>query len=77
MLAWTLTRRILPQNIRAETQFHVDFTVAEHLPLFGGIIGIGANGFYYQQVTGDSGSGAQSLGILKAKRLASVPCFPI
>jgi hypothetical protein len=40
------------------TQFHVDFTIAEHLPLFGGIIGIGANGFYYQQVTGDSGSGA-------------------
>ncbi len=26
------------------TQFHLDFTVAEHLPLFGGIIGVGANG---------------------------------
>ena len=39
-------------------QFHLDITAAEHLPLFGGIIGLGANGFYYQQVTGDSGSGA-------------------
>lgn len=29
-----------------------------HLPLFDGVMGIGANGFYYQQVTGDSGSGA-------------------
>ena len=40
------------------TQFHFDFTVAEHLPLFGGLIGIGANGFYYQQISDDSGSGA-------------------
>ena len=40
------------------TQFHFDLTVAEHLPLFGGLIGIGANGFYYQQISDDSGSGA-------------------
>jgi hypothetical protein len=40
------------------TQFHLDATVAQHLPLLGGVIGIGANGFYYQQITGDSGSGA-------------------
>ena len=40
------------------TEFHLDFTAAEHLPLFGGIIGVGANVFYYQQITGDSGSGA-------------------
>jgi len=26
--------------------------------LFGGIAGVGANAFYYQQITGDSGSGA-------------------
>ncbi len=40
-------------------QFHLDATVAEHLPLFGGFIGVGANAFYYQQVTADSGSGAR------------------
>lgn len=34
-------------------------TVAQHLPLFGGFIGLGANGFYYQQLSGDTGSGAR------------------
>ncbi len=39
--------------------FHLEATVAEHLPLGKvGIIGVGANAFYYQQITGDSGSGA-------------------
>jgi len=39
--------------------FHLDGTVAQHLPLLGGFIGVGANGFYYQQISGDSGSGAR------------------
>jgi len=38
--------------------FHLDATVAQHLPLLGGFIGAGANAFYYQQLDGDSGSGA-------------------
>jgi len=38
---------------------HLDATVAQHLPLFGGFAGLGANAFYYQQVSGDSGSGAR------------------
>jgi hypothetical protein len=40
------------------TSLHLDLTVAQHLPLGKGIIGVGANGFYYQQLTGDSGSDA-------------------
>jgi hypothetical protein len=40
------------------TSLHFDLTIAQHLPLCGGIIGIGANGFYYEQITGDSGSAA-------------------
>jgi hypothetical protein len=40
------------------TSLHFDLTVAQHLPLFGGFIGVGANAFYYEQITGDSGSGA-------------------
>src|SRR6266581_2877850 len=38
--------------------FHLDGSVAQHLPLFGGFAGVGATAFYYQQITGDSGSGA-------------------
>jgi hypothetical protein len=40
------------------TSFHADLTVAQHLPFLGGFIGVGANGFYYDQIEGDSGSGA-------------------
>ena len=33
--------------------------MAEHLPLAKlGVFGLGANAFFYQQITGDSGSGA-------------------
>ncbi len=45
-------------DYRSGTSWHVDGTIAQHLPLFGGFIGVGANGFYYYQITGDSGSGA-------------------
>jgi len=35
--------------------FHLDATIAEHLPLGKvGVIGIGANAFYYEQITGDN-----------------------
>jgi hypothetical protein len=34
---------------------HLDATVAQHLPLFGGSAGLGAGAFYYKQVTADSG----------------------
>ena len=54
------------------TQFHLDLTAAEHLPLFGGVIGVGANFFYYQQVTGDSGSGA-TLGDVKGRTVGVGP----
>ena len=40
-------------------QFHIDVTLAQHLPLGKGFIGIGANGFYLQQTTRDSGGGAR------------------
>jgi len=43
---------------RSGTSFHLDGTVAQHLPLFDGIAGLGVEGFVYEQITADSGSGA-------------------
>ncbi len=58
-----------------------------HLPLWKGLAGIGVSSFYYQQITGDSGSGANSgefkgttagigpLGLLReTDRKATVAC---
>lgn len=52
--------------------FHFDTTVAQHLPLLGGFIGVGANAFYYEQVTGDSGDGAK-LGDFEGKTMGVGP----
>jgi hypothetical protein len=38
--------------------YHLDATLAQHLPLAGGFAGVGATAFYLKQFTGDSGSGA-------------------
>jgi hypothetical protein len=38
--------------------FHLDATLAQHLPLAGGFAGVGATAFYLKQFTGDSGAGA-------------------
>jgi hypothetical protein len=46
--------------------FHVDATLAQHLPLFGGFVGAGATAFYLKQISGDSGSGAR-LGSFEAE----------
>ena len=53
-------------------QVHVDLTVAQHLPLGKGFAGLGANGFYYQQVNGDSGDGA-SLGGFEGRTIGVGP----
>jgi len=45
-------------DYQSGASFHLDGTVAQHLPLFGGIAGLGAEGFVYEQITADSGSGA-------------------
>lgn len=52
--------------------FHLDLTVAQHLPFLGGIIGVGANGFWIQQFTGDSGAGAVA-GSFKQQELGVGP----
>jgi hypothetical protein len=56
------------KNTEADYQsgniFHVDATVAQHLPLFGGIAGAGATAFWLRQISNDSGSGARLGGFM-------------
>lgn len=40
------------------TQMHLEATASQHFPLWGGLAGAGVTGFWYEQVTGDSGDGA-------------------
>jgi hypothetical protein len=53
-------------DYKSGTQMHFDGTLAQHFPLWGGMAGAGASAFWYQQVTGDSGAGA-NLGAFKAR----------
>ena len=53
-------------HYKSGTQFHVESTLAQHFPLEGGLAGVGATGFYYQQLVGDSGDGA-NFGDFKAR----------
>ena len=53
-------------NYKTGNQVHFDGTLAQHLPLAGGLVGVGVNGFWYEQVTGDSGAGA-SFGDFKGR----------
>jgi hypothetical protein len=59
-------------NYKSGTQFHVDGTLAQHFPWLGGLTGVGVSAYYYQQVTGDSGSGA-NLGDFKGKSVGIGP----
>jgi hypothetical protein len=57
---------------KSGTQFHIDGTLAQHFPWQGGLASVGLSGFYYKQVSGDSGSGA-NLGDFKAKTMGIGP----
>ncbi|KGJ87350.1 transporter [Colwellia psychrerythraea] len=53
-------------------QAHLEGTFAQHFPLWGGLAGAGVTGFYYKQVTGDSGEGA-NFGDFKARSVGAGP----
>ena len=59
-------------DYQSGTQFRVDGTLAQHFPLAGGLAGVGVNGYWYEQITGDSGSGA-TLGGFKARTVGVGP----
>jgi hypothetical protein len=45
-------------NYRNGTVFHLDGSIQQLLPLGPGFVGVGVEGFYFKQITGDSGAGA-------------------
>lgn len=53
-------------NYKSGSQAHIEYTLAQHLPLWGGIAGFGITGFWYKQISADSGEGAK-LGEFKAR----------
>jgi hypothetical protein len=63
-------------DYKTGTQLHVDGTLAQHFPLFGGLSGVGVNAYWYEQVTGDSGSGA-SFGDFKGRTAGLGPVLPM
>ncbi len=57
---------------KSGTQFHLDGTLAQHFPLAGGLAGIGVSGYYYDQLSGDSGAGA-TFGDFKGRTVGAGP----
>lgn len=53
-------------SYKSGIQVHLDGTLAQHFPLLSGLAGAGVTGFWYQQISDDSGDGA-SLGAFRAR----------
>lgn len=59
-------------DYQSGSQFHLDGTLAQHFPFAGGLSSVGLTGYWCQQVSDDSGSGAV-LGPFRAKTMALGP----
>lgn len=59
-------------DYKSGEQAHIDGTLAQHFPLLGGVVGLGATSYWYQQIDGDSGAGA-SFGSFKGKTVGVGP----
>jgi hypothetical protein len=68
----TINQKNPDTDYKSGNQFHLDATLAQHFPFAGGLSSVGITGYYYRQVTGDSGSGA-TLGDFKAKTVGIGP----
>jgi hypothetical protein len=61
-------------DYKSGTQAHLEFTAAQHFPLAGGLAGAGLTGYWYEQVSGDSGSGA-TFGDFEARTIGLGPAL--
>jgi hypothetical protein len=59
VLGYDINTENIETDYHSGQVFHIDATLAQHLPLGKGFVGIGLNAFYLQQTTVDSGSGAR------------------
>ena len=59
-------------DYKSGEQAHLEGTLAQHFPLWGGGASAGITGVWYKQISGDSGSGA-NFGDFKAKSLGIGP----
>ncbi len=67
--AWAINTTNPQTDYRSGDQLNLEWLVSQHLP---NGFSVGVTGYYYQQVTGDSGSGAKS-GAFRAQSVAIGP----
>jgi hypothetical protein len=65
-LGTTFNEKNPATDYKSGNQMHIEVTAAQHFPLGNGGASAGVTGFWYEQVTGDSGSGA-TFGAFKAR----------
>ena len=65
-LGTTFNEKNSASDYRSGNQMHMEITAAQHFPIGNGGASAGVTGFWYEQVTGDSGSGA-TFGAFKAR----------
>ena len=61
-------------SYKSGSVLHTEVSITQLLPLGKGYLGIGANAFLYEQITGDSGSGAR-LGSFKSRSIGVGPAL--
>jgi hypothetical protein len=61
-------------NYQSGSAFHIDASVQQLLPVGPGFLSVGFNAFYYEQIEGDSGSGAK-LGGFEGRTLGIGPAL--
>ena len=72
LLGYTVNFTNPATSYRSGDELHLEWHIAQHLPVGGGTISLGLAGYHYQQITGDSGSGAL-LGGFKGRVMALGP----